>query len=100
MQIGRDRESIRKQKDCFVPVDVEQRLRRGEFEKLSVLPEPIEAAGAQFVEAILRRLSVLMFQRKEHVVARAFRLREHGLCDMIDRVFLNAAPALRAERST
>src|SRR5205807_2021497 len=42
VKVGRNRNAIRKNPHRLVPVDIEQRFRRGKLEDLAVLPEPVE----------------------------------------------------------
>ena len=48
VQIGRDRYPVGEHINGLLPIDIEQRFGRREFENHAVLPEPVEAPRAQF----------------------------------------------------
>jgi len=97
VSIGRDGDAVGEDGDWLVPVDIEERFGGGEFEDRAVLPEAIEAAGAEFGEAFAGRLARFVSHGIEHEIGRAFVLGEHGLRDQVDGVFDDAAPADGAE---
>jgi len=97
VSIGRDGDAVGEDGDWLVPVDIEERFGGGEFEDRAVLPEAIEAAGAEFGEAFAGRLARFVGHGVQHEITRAFGLGEHGLRDQVDRVLDDAAPADGAE---
>src|SRR6202012_1714098 len=67
-------------------------------EKSIVLPQPVEPPRTQLGEHQRWYLAGLVFYRKQDQKAFPLRRYEHLLRDLIDRVFLDASPANRAER--
>ena len=93
---GRDGYPVREHINRLRPINVEQRFRARELKHSSVLPQPVEATGAQFDQAVFGQTGSAVGYRKEHQVAGSFRLPQHLLRDFIHRVFHYLASALRA----
>ena len=61
--IGGDGDAVDQHEDRLAEIEIEQRLRRGEFEYLAILVEAIEATRAQFGEPRFQQVSGRRGQR-------------------------------------